>query len=136
MTYSQTCMLFAKDSTSHPFFINSQILVESEQVVDSWLPTKKLIRVVRTPYNLMDYTCVATMAKPISFMKALQKEDAEKWKAIVDEEYKLMKNNTCELIKLPQGRKAIGCKWVFRIKRKANGEIDKYHVQLVAKGFS
>jgi hypothetical protein len=70
-------------------------------------------------------------------MKALQKEDAEKWKIIVDEEYKLlMKNNTCELIKLPQGRKAIGCKWVFRIKRKANGEIDKYHVQLVAKGFS
>jgi hypothetical protein len=37
-----------------------------------------------------------------------------------------MKNNTCEFIELPQGQKAIGCKWVFQIKQKANGEIDKY----------
>jgi hypothetical protein len=94
----------AKDSTSHPLFIDSQILVESEQVINFQLPTRKLTRVVGTPHNLMDYACVVAMGEPISFIKNLQKEDAEKWKTIVDEEYKLMmKNNTYKLIEFPQG---------------------------------
>jgi hypothetical protein len=52
----------------------------------------------------MDYTCVATMDEPISFIEALQKEDGEKWRAMANEKYKLlMKNNTYELTKVPQG---------------------------------
>lgn len=31
---------------------------------------------------------------------------------------------------------AIGCKWVFRIKRKANGTIERYKVRLVSKVFN
>jgi hypothetical protein len=46
-----------------------------------------------------------------------------------------MKNGTWDLIKLPEGRKAIGSKWVFCIKRKANGEIDKYCAKLIANNF-
>ncbi|GMF44545.1 unnamed protein product [Phytophthora lilii] len=37
--------------------------------------------------------------------------------------------------KLPNGQQAIGTKWVFRIKRKADGSIEKYKARLVAKGF-
>ncbi len=85
----------------------------------------------------MDYTCVATMDEPISFIEALQKEDGEKWRAMANEKYKLlMKNNTYELTKVPQGWKVIGCKWVFQIKRKENGEINKYLAWLIAKGLS
>ncbi len=46
-----------------------------------------------------------------------------------------MKNETQDLIKLLEGRKAIGSKWVFRIKTKKNGDIDKYWAKVVAKGF-
>ncbi len=60
-------LVIAKDSTLHPPFINSQILVESEQVVNSRLPTKKSTRMVRTPHNLMDYAHVIAMDEPISF---------------------------------------------------------------------
>nr|GEV58430.1 Myc-type, basic helix-loop-helix (bHLH) domain-containing protein [Tanacetum cinerariifolium] len=37
---------------------------------------------------------------------------------------------------LPANRKPIGCKWIFKIKYKANGEIKRYKARLVSKGFN
>jgi hypothetical protein len=48
----------------------------------------------------------------------------------------LMKNQTWDLTALPSGKKPIGCKWVYKIKYKADGTLDKYKAWLVAKGFS
>ena len=54
----------------------------------------------------------------------------------MDEEYNaLMKNRTWHLVPPAKGRNIIDCKWVYRIKRRANGEIDRYKARLVAKGF-
>ena len=39
-------------------------------------------------------------------------------------------------MQLPPGRKAIGCRWVFKLKRKPDGSVDRYKARLVAKGFS
>ena len=41
-----------------------------------------------------------------------------------------------DLVELPHGKNAVGCKWVFTIKLKANGSIDRYKAKLVAKGFT
>jgi hypothetical protein len=69
--------------------------------------------------------------------EVIEKQDVHKWKKVVDEEYcTLMENETRDLIELPKGRKAIGNKWDFRIKRLENKKIDKYQTKLVAKGFS
>ena len=48
----------------------------------------------------------------------------------------MVRNRVWELVDLPPGRKSIGNKWVFKIKRRADGMIDKFKARLVAKGFT
>ncbi|RVX04977.1 Retrovirus-related Pol polyprotein from transposon TNT 1-94 [Vitis vinifera] len=60
-----------------------------------------------------------------------------KWKAAVDEEvWALEKNGTWEITDLPRGKKPVGCKWIFTVKYKADGNVDRYKAPLVAKGFT
>ena len=37
---------------------------------------------------------------------------------------------------LPDGKTPIGCRWVFKVKHKPDGSIDRYKARLVAKGFT
>jgi hypothetical protein len=47
----------------------------------------------------------------------------------------LQKNQTCHLVPQKHGANNIYCKWVYKIKRKADGSIDCYKARLVSKGF-
>ena len=47
----------------------------------------------------------------------------------------LKKNDTWDFVDLPNGKRAVGCKWVFTIKHKADGSVERYKARLVAKGF-
>ncbi|GJW98934.1 ribonuclease H-like domain-containing protein [Tanacetum coccineum] len=47
----------------------------------------------------------------------------------------LLTNGTWELVDLPEGRKAIRSKWIYKIKFRSSGEIDRYKARLVAQGF-
>jgi hypothetical protein len=54
----------------------------------------------------------------------------------MDAEYDaLMKNKTWHLVPPQKGSNVIDCKWVYKIKRRANGSLDRYKARLVAKGF-
>lgn len=44
-------------------------------------------------------------------------------------------NKTWSLVSLPPGKRPIGYKWVYRIKYKSDGSINRYKARLVAKGF-
>ncbi|KAA0062000.1 Integrase, catalytic core [Cucumis melo var. makuwa] len=60
-----------------------------------------------------------------------------KWKNVVMEEMRtLEKNKTLKICALPKGHKIAGCKWVFALKYKAEGTLDRYKARLVAKGFT
>jgi hypothetical protein len=47
-----------------------------------------------------------------------------------------MDNNTWDLVPLPKGRNLVRCRWIYRTKIVADGEINKYKDRLVAKGYS
>ncbi|RDX98977.1 hypothetical protein CR513_18057, partial [Mucuna pruriens] len=54
----------------------------------------------------------------------------------MEEEIKVIKkNDTWELLNLLKGHEAIGVKWMFKIKKNAKGEVERYKARLVAKGY-
>ncbi len=54
----------------------------------------------------------------------------------MDSEYQaLMKNKTWHLVPPKKGLNVIDCKWVYKIKRKPDGSLDRYKARLVGKGF-
>lgn len=55
--------------------------------------------------------------------------------AIMREMESVEQNNTWKLTDLPTGHKMIGLKWIFKLKRDANGKIVKYKARIVAKGY-
>ncbi|XP_039063778.1 uncharacterized mitochondrial protein AtMg00820-like [Hibiscus syriacus] len=60
-----------------------------------------------------------------------------KWKKVVEEELKALENNnTWIIVDLLKDKKPVGCKWVFTVKYKADGSIERYKARLVAKGFT
>ena len=55
---------------------------------------------------------------------------------MTDELDALKQTNKWDLITLLAGKSVIGCKWVYKIKTKADGSVDRYKARLVSKGFT
>jgi hypothetical protein len=113
--------------------------VETAAVVPSVQerPHTRLQSGVSKPKKFTDgtirYAYFSSTGEPSSTAEAL--EDV-RWKADMDEEYAaLIKNKTWHLVPSDRGQNIIECKWVYKIKRKADGSIDHYKARLVAKGF-
>uniref|UniRef100_A0AAV1TDK8 Integrase catalytic domain-containing protein n=1 Tax=Peronospora matthiolae TaxID=2874970 RepID=A0AAV1TDK8_9STRA len=75
-------------------------------------------------------------SEPSTFEEAVSGPDQVHWRKAIDAELDSMKlRGVFRAAKLPNEQSAIGTKWVFKIKRKADGSIEKYKARLVAKGF-
>ena len=72
---------------------------------------------------------------PCTFKEAVQIVESVNWKEAMDEEIgSLHKNQTWELVQLPKGKKAIGCKWVYTKKEGIAGKDNiRFKARLVAK---
>ncbi|RVW83269.1 Retrovirus-related Pol polyprotein from transposon RE1 [Vitis vinifera] len=57
-------------------------------------------------------------------------------KAVQDEIDALEKNGTWTITDFPVGKRPVGCKWIFTIKYKADGSVERFKVRLVARGFT
>eukprot|EP00253_Pinus_taeda_P034717 PITA_34717 len=99
---------------------------------------RRSTRIKRRPRRYDDSVAlIANDDEPLCYQKAVEGSNSDKWKAAMKEEMMaLSKNGTWDLVELPKGRKTVGCKWVFKLKRGVNDTEDRYKARLVAKGFS
>ncbi|CAI7843600.1 unnamed protein product [Closterium sp. NIES-54] len=82
------------------------------------------------------FSPVEMPGEPATLKEALESSDAEEWTKAMESELKsIEENGTLELVELPEGRKAITSKWLFKIKSDADGKIERYKSRLVAKGY-
>jgi hypothetical protein len=100
-------------------------------------PRTRLQSGIRKPKIYYDgtihYGNFAASEEPRNLSMALSDPN---WKSAMDSEFSaLVRNNTWHLVPPVSGRNIIDCKWVYKIKRKADGSLDQYKARLVAKGF-
>ncbi|CAI7798430.1 unnamed protein product [Closterium sp. NIES-54] len=82
------------------------------------------------------FSPVEMPGEPATLKEALESSDAEEWKKAMESELKsIEENDTWELVELPEGRKAITSKWLFKIKSDADGKMERYKSRLVVKGY-
>jgi hypothetical protein len=69
---------------------------------------------------------------PKSFLQAINGDNSTFWFNAMKEEMKsIAKNQVWDLVDLP-----VGCKWVYKTKTNASGNVEQYKARLVAKGFT
>ena len=56
-----------------------------------------------------------------TYQEAILHESKKEWVKAMQEVRSLLENHTYDLVKLPQGKKAIINKWVYKLKNENNG---------------
>lgn len=121
---------------------------ESSGSEDDEQITRKSTREKKQPCYLKDYEVQLNHFTVTScfFAGALNDEEPasyeqakghQEWVAAMQEEIEaLEKNETWELVPKPENCKPITCKWIFQLKKKSDGIIDRHKTRLVVRGFS
>ena len=101
-----------------------------------------------TPYPLANYVTytkfssthkaflvsITSEFEPKSFHEAMK---LSQWReAMIKEIIALEQNGTWPVVDLPPGKKPIGCKWVYKIKYKSDGSIERYRARLITQDFT
>lgn len=95
------------------------------------VPPERLIQVMNVKHN------VSRPEDPCNIEEAFSSPQSVEWqKAMTEELHSLEEMQTWSLTELPKNKQAIGCKWVFKTKLDAMGNVVKYRARLVAQGFS
>ena len=75
----------------------------------------------------------AVVSEPVTYQEAAS---IPEWQLAMSEELAALdRTGTWDLVPLPPHAIPITCKWVFKIKTKLDGSIERYKAHLVARGF-
>ena len=129
---------FDESSITDPTFNESPLSSPTANLVNTTaFEPRRSYRVSTLPFHLRDFHCfsaLTTLHEPHTFHEA---SSDPLWQQVMKEELDaLLKTDTWDLVDLPAGKSAIGCKWVYKIKTRSDGTIDGYKARLVAKGFT
>ncbi|KAJ3522993.1 hypothetical protein NMY22_g11644 [Coprinellus aureogranulatus] len=87
--------------------------------------------------SLADATATSVAVDPITLAEAMRQADWPKWEeAMYEEIERLLSRKAWVVVDIPPDANVIGCKWVFRTKRDAHGNIIAHRARLVAQGFT
>ena len=87
--------------------------------------------------ELLEAAVAESHDDPKSLAQARSRVDWPKWQEAMDREIATLEEaGTWATVPRPTGKNIVSSKWVFRIKRKADGTIEKYKACLVARGFT
>ncbi|KAL0354232.1 UNVERIFIED_CONTAM: Retrovirus-related Pol polyprotein from transposon RE2 [Sesamum angustifolium] len=126
----------------HSTHLSPQLLRRSSRIIHRPTRFDDFICHTSTPavlhtHNTAYMSFVATLSilqEPKSFAEAMKYPE---WRQAMHEEIQALEHNkTWRITHLPDGKKAIGCKWVYKLKLKADGSVDRYKARLVAKGYN
>jgi histone deacetylase 1/2 len=126
------------DSSSSHVVIQPVVPQSQPSIVPPPEARTRLQKGIRNPKKYTEGTVrygmlASSIGEPCSLSDALGDQN---WRKAMQEEYKaLMENKTWHLVPPSNNKNLIDCKWVYRIKKKADGSIDRYKARLVAKGF-
>ncbi|KAJ4774690.1 Gag/pol [Rhynchospora pubera] len=125
-------------STSHPTFVPSTASTVANSSGSSHAMVTRSKDNTRRSKNFPDF--VAYMATtpadsdPTTFLQATK---VPHWQEAMSNEFSaLLHNNTWVLVPPPANQNIVGCKWIFKTKRHADGTVERYKARLVAKGFT
>jgi len=126
---------------------NNELMIHNEPIVDE--PHKVTLRRSqreRRQTILNDYVVYLYETKTnlsindndlVSFSQVVSYDNYEKWLNAMKEEINSMEHNgVWDFVELSKGCERISCKWVFKTKRNFHGNLERYNVRLVAKGFT
>lgn len=75
--------------------------------------------------------------EPKTLAEAMRLPEAKQWMKAMQDELKIIeKNETWEEVEIKKNRRAIDCKWVYKVKYDEHGNVSKFKARLVAKGFT
>jgi hypothetical protein len=104
---------------------------------DDTIVTRKSKRQRVTKSFDNDFVVYLVEDTPTTISETYFSPDADLWKEAVRSEMEyIMSNGTWEVVDRPYGCQAIGCKWIFKKKRRPDGTIERYKAGLVAKGYT
>uniref|UniRef100_A0A2N9I5M9 Reverse transcriptase Ty1/copia-type domain-containing protein n=1 Tax=Fagus sylvatica TaxID=28930 RepID=A0A2N9I5M9_FAGSY len=107
-----------------PTFPTPRALFGERTSISNWHSRLALLAAATKISGLTEPTCFTTASKN------------PKWRQAMNSEFDaLLKNHTWSLVPPNSSQNQIGCKWVFRIKRHADGSVERYKARLIAKGF-
>ena len=106
-------------------------LRRSIRVRKSSIPNDYIVYLQELDYN------IRVENDPEMFSHAMSSKESNSWYNSMKEEMNSMESNRVwDLVELPDGIKAIGCKWVFKTKKYSLGNIERHKARLIAKGFN
>jgi hypothetical protein len=119
------------EPTQPPLNVEEVGLKRSSRIIRPAIPSDYIVYLQESDFD------VGPKDDPNSFSQAMSGEHSILWLNVMKEEIESMaKNQVWDLVNLPKGAVAVGCKWVYKTKNDAFGNVEWNKVILVANGFT